>query len=115
VPKNPAPGKMVGIPALKCGCDVAGKNDVRCIGGNAKNDQTFRKRGENESHGEGIESAGGQAGQHMQCQHDPEVRRKRQEKRSKREDGSSEKEDATGPINYAQEHAENTAKHHGHI
>src|SRR5580704_316251 len=66
VPKNPAPGKMVGIPALKRCCDVAGENNVRGIGRDAKNDQALRERRKNEGHGEGIKSSGGQAGQHLQ-------------------------------------------------
>src|SRR5260370_31903873 len=73
VPKNPAPGKMVGIPALKrCG-DVARENNVRGIGRDAKNDQALRERSKNEGHSEGIKSPGGQAGQHLQRQHGPEI------------------------------------------
>src|SRR5271167_214993 len=53
VPKNPTPGKVVGVPALESGGDVAGKNDVRGIGRYAENDQAFRESGKNKSHGEG--------------------------------------------------------------
>ncbi len=73
VPKNPAPGKMVGIPALKRCCDVARENNVRGIGRDAKNDQALRERRKNEGHGEGIKSPGRQAGQHLQRQHGPEI------------------------------------------
>src|SRR5271166_989178 len=52
VPENPVPGKMVGIPTLKCSSNVAREYDVRGIGGNTENDQALRQRRQNKGHGE---------------------------------------------------------------
>src|SRR5258708_5423642 len=52
VPKYPVPGKVVGVPALECGGDIARKNDVSGVGRDTENDQTFRERRQDKGHGE---------------------------------------------------------------
>ena len=52
VPKNPVPGKMVGIPTLERRGDVAREYDVRGVGGDAENNEAFWERRQDEGHGE---------------------------------------------------------------
>ncbi len=61
-PKDPVPGKLVCVPALECGSDVAGKDDVRGIGSDAKNDEALWERGQYKGQGQRIKGSGGQAG-----------------------------------------------------
>src|SRR6476660_6082928 len=51
-PENPVPREVVCIPSLKCRSDVARKDDVGSVGGNAENDETFRERRQYEGQGQ---------------------------------------------------------------
>src|SRR5580704_19547677 len=52
VPKYPMPGKVVGVPALEGGGDIARKNDVSGVGRDTENDQAFRERRQDKGHSE---------------------------------------------------------------